>query len=424
MIKSHFFTLLLAMTMISGACGKGSKNSSNEETTIVDPVIDESYNSVYSTAYKWPNPRHIEVCVVNPEEVSQELFDDVKLWVQDDYKSKVNIDFYSWRRCEAEDKKKAIIRVYFNRVHDWENASPSVFAGGGLSRVGNSATPCAGCEGGTLKLDVGKSGRFPTNISESLITFTRKRTFATAIHEFGHAIGLLHEHERMDGGKCDQWSQKLTEGSSNVEFATPFDSNSIMNYCKPSSVVNLSEGDVEGIFALYPELVNAVPAPEPKDPEPTITPASEPSEAPLSYKSCKFNNETTIVHGKAIIYKGASYLCSNGSWVEIKGSSPVMKPYAESVQLKVIALSEIQSDSSGSQLRWKVKVEGDISKVSCVEFSTENSAAKSKSCASASGFEMSGISAFKGDSSHLWLTLEIQLKDGSTTKRFYGFAVE
>jgi hypothetical protein len=70
------------------------------------------------------------------------------------------------------------------------------------------------------------------------------------IHEFGHAIGFAHEQNRHDSpGEC----RELRQGTDGDLLLTPYDVNSVMNYCNPkyNNAGELSASDILAVQVLY-----------------------------------------------------------------------------------------------------------------------------------------------------------------------------
>ena len=77
-----------------------------------------------------------------------------------------------------------------------------------------------------------------------------------AVHEFGHAIGFAHEQNRPDApGEC----QELRQGGDGTLALTPYDPESVMNYCNPkyNNYGFLSKYDKEGVSKVYGIPINS-----------------------------------------------------------------------------------------------------------------------------------------------------------------------
>lgn len=262
---------------------------------------DSSTNSVVYKGRLWSNPKAIPVCIVNSSEVDAALLDDIKNHTVQDFSSKAGIQLVGWNPCTDQEMRSEAIRVHFSRVHDWSDGGRSVSGGGGLSILGPSTSSCSGCAGGTMQLNIGQQGRYPSVSNQFKYNYAVKFTRATAIHEFGHALGLNHEHERTDAPQCKNEMERNPQGQATV-YVGSYDPDSIMNYCHNENLTVLSSGDAAGLAFLYPNLKGTgqtAPA-EPNDnkPTPTPPPSSTPTPKPGSTKLCDANIQTAGTIGR------------------------------------------------------------------------------------------------------------------------------
>src|SRR4051794_14476548 len=100
------FMFSVILILASSACHPTKKTTSESKSVVMD-------------ANKWDDIRSVPVCIMNRGEVSDRLFTDVKNYVSNEYTSKVGINLIGWESCAAVDQLRKIVRVHFNRVHDW-----------------------------------------------------------------------------------------------------------------------------------------------------------------------------------------------------------------------------------------------------------------------------------------------------------------
>lgn len=94
--------------------------------------------------------------------------------------------------------------------------------------------------------------RLDTFFGELCATDNKRCVESTSIHEFGHAVGINHEHLHPDNPTPE--CSPTSGGTAGDKTVGSYDSYSIMNYCNNMSYTNrLSNGDIKTIETLYPK---------------------------------------------------------------------------------------------------------------------------------------------------------------------------
>jgi len=243
--------LVLCFTLLTGV---GCGNVATVSSTPSSFILAGNY---------WPDYTAIPVCFLNRQDFEETLVKDYKAIVEQEYYSKTSVRFTRWDDCTPDDQNKAVVRIRL------DSSTITVYEGGywgavgGKSRVGAIPLPLEGEESATMRLE---APEIWANFSKPGNNFFLHEV----LHEFGHVVGLMHEHQRTDstqscvGDAAAELASRVPSSEVFV-YSGAYDSKSIMSYCNPLTNT-LSSGDVLGIAEIVTRAAAFSPGQSPTPP--------------------------------------------------------------------------------------------------------------------------------------------------------------
>lgn len=193
-----------------------------------NPHINKYAYVLKDSVWKTTN---LYVCWENPEDRFKQQMATVQKAIYDTWQHESKLQFTGWQKCAARNHG---IRILID-----DSGPLTKVLGRQLDGVKN---------GVVLNLTFANWSTY----CQAKIDYCIR---GIAIHEFGHAIGFAHEQNSPSApGEC----QILKQGPNGDELLTPYDPNSVMNYCFENwTDGKLSALDISAAQELYGTAMSA-----------------------------------------------------------------------------------------------------------------------------------------------------------------------